>query len=256
LLLALAALPLAALPLAGCTQQSTLVDGNLNRQVLDSGQDLALSFDGTHDYATTGTAKFPDGLGTQTLSAWFELDSITGRHALLTLRKDFDSGVELGVSDGLVTAWRVFGDRTLAAATKAVSTGVWHHAAYTYDGTTPQVYVDGESVGNNSANMLDKRTPTSSWVGTLDGATDLFEGNIDDVRVFRRVLTAEELAAEAAGAPFDDTDPDLVLDLPCNEPNGAVLFDHSALANDGELGDGITQNMPKRVTAKSKPSSP
>jgi hypothetical protein len=239
--------------LFGCTDQSALTDGELDREVLDSGKDLALSFDGTHDYATTGTATFPTGENAQTLSAWFELSSASGKYALLTLRKDFDSGIELGVSNGLVTAWRVYGGRTLAAATKAVTTGAWHHAAYTFDGTTTQVFVDGKVVGTGTS-APDSRTPTSSWVGTLDGTNDLFKGVIDDVRVFARVLSNDELAAEAKGTPVDDTDPKLVLDLPCNEASGAVVFDHSTFENDGELGDGVAKNMPKRVSVSGKPT--
>jgi hypothetical protein len=236
--------------LGACTEQQHEDDGQLTRHVVDSGRDLALSFDGMGDYATTATAAFPVGRGPQTLSAWFELDVTAGKHALLTLRKDFDSGVELGVADGLVGAWRVFGNRTLASATDPVTAQAWHHAAYTFDGTTDRVYVDGK-LAASSVNLPDSRTPTTSWLGTLDGTSDLFQGNIDDVRVFSRVRTDAELAAEAAGT-FSADDPELVLDLPCNEGDGAVLFDHSPLANDGELGDGAPRRMPARVVAVAK----
>jgi hypothetical protein len=240
--------------LVACTDQQNPSDGELTRQVLDSGQDLALSFDGVADYASTATAQFPFARGNQTLSAWFELDVVAGKHAILTLRKDFDSGVEFGLQDGLLTAWRVFGNRTLVAATAPVTAGVWHHGAYTFDGTTNQIYVDG-ALAASSTNVPDERTPTSSWLGTLDGTSDLFQGKVDDWRIFSRVRTKAELAAEAAGT-FTPNDPALVLDLPCNEGAGAVLFDHSELANDGELGDGVAQNMPSRVASGAKNDEP
>ncbi len=232
--------------LCGCTQ--TDVDPGptaLERHVDDSGQDDALSFDGVDDYLTTGTAQFPDGHATQTLSAWFQLDAIAGKQALLSVRKDFESGVELGVSEGIVTAWRVFGDRVLVAAPKAIKAGEWHHAAFTYDGSTDQLFLDGALVAS-SENLPDKRTPTSCWLGSLDGATDFFHGTLDDVHVFEAVRTPEQLGAEQT-ADVSASEDALVLDLTFDESDGSTVYDHSPFANDGLLGDGIEQRMPTRA---------
>jgi hypothetical protein len=217
----------------------------LVRHVPPSNSNLALSFDGVGDYATTGTAEFPIGRGTQTLSVWFEASDVSGKHALLTLRKDEDSGVEFGLEDGLVSAWRVFGNRLLVAAPTAIAAGGWHHAAYSFDTTTNQIYVDGALVAS-STTVPDDRTPTTSWLGTLDGTSDLFKGAIDDFRVFNVARSSEQIAAEAAGN-FSSDDPGLVLDLPCDESAGNVVYDHSDLGNDGELGDGIAERAPARV---------
>ena len=233
--------------LGACTEQQS-DDGptGLSRHVPDSSQNRALSFDGIDDYGTTGTAQFPAGRDPQTISAWFEVDAISGKHALITLRKDGDSGVELGLQDGLVGAWRVYGNRTLILATVPVTTGAWHHAAYTFDSVTNQIYVDGALVAS-TMNLPDERTPTTCWLGTLDGTNDLFKGSIDDFRVFDILRTSQQIAAEAAGT-FSSGDPGLVLDLPCNETSGNLVYDHSPLANDGDLGDGIEPHIPTRIT--------
>jgi hypothetical protein len=232
--------------LTACTQPRS--DGgpsHLERQFEDSGENFALSFDGVDDYATTGTALFPDGRHEQTLSVWFQVDTLAERAALLTLRKDLESGVELGLRQGLVGAWRVYGDRQQVIAKTAISTGTWHHAAYTFDGTTNQLYVDGALVAT-STNPPDKRTPTTCWLGTLDGTRDLFEGRIDDAHVFEGARSAEQLAAEFAGK-FPPGEAGLVLDLTFDESAGSLVFDHSELQIDGQLGDGVPQRMPKRV---------
>jgi hypothetical protein len=243
------ALLLSTAALAGCTtQNSDDASGSLPPRVvpLTTGNS-ALSFDGVHDYATTGTAQFPVGRGPQTISAWFESADIDGKHALITLRKDEDSGVELGVNDGLVGAWRVYGNRTLLSATAPITVGTWHHLAYSFDGTTNQLYLDG-AVVESSTNLPDERTPTTSWLGTLDGTNDLFNGSIDDFRVFNVTRTAAQIASEFAGK-FSIGDAGLVLDLPCNESGGSTVYDHSPVANDGRLGDGVDQNMPTRVVS-------
>lgn len=234
--------------LAACTEQrADPGPEHLERQFQDSGQNFALSFDGVDDYATSATALFPDGRHEQTLSAWFLVDTLAERAALLTLRKDLESGIELGLRQGLLGAWRVYGDRQLVIAKSAISTGKWHHAAYTFDGTSNQLYVDGVLVAS-SGELPDKRTPTTCWLGTLDGTRDLFQGRMDDVRVFEAVRNAEQIAAEFAGSsPHRELG--LVLELTFDENAGSVIFDHSAQANDGQLGDGVPQRMPARVRA-------
>jgi Concanavalin A-like lectin/glucanases superfamily len=234
--------------LAACTQPRTDAGpSHLERQFEDSGQNFALSFDGVDDYATSATAEFPDGRHEQTVSTWFMVDTLAERVALLTLRKDFDSGIELGLREGLVGAWRVYGDRQLVVAKTAITTGAWHHAAYVFDGTTNQLYVDSVQVGS-STGLSDNRTPTSCWIGTLDGTRDLFEGRLDDAHVFEVARSDEQLAAEFSGK-FSKNDPGLVLDLTFDESAGSVVFDHSALQNDGQLGDGVVQRTPTRVLA-------
>jgi len=232
--------------LAACTQpRADSGPDHLERHFEDSGQNFALSFDGVDDYATSATALFPDGWHEQTLSTWFMVDTLAERVALLTLRKDLDSGIELGLRQGLLGAWRVYGDRPLVLAKNAISTGTWHHAAYTFDGTTNRLYVDGALVVS-SGEPPDKRTPTTCWLGTLDGARDLFQGRMDDVRVFEAVRSAELLAAEFAGN-LPQNELGLVLELRFDESAGSVIFDHSLEANDGQLGDGVRQRMPERV---------
>jgi hypothetical protein len=234
--------------LAACTQPRADAGPNhLERQFQDSGQNYALSFDGVDDYATSATAFFPDGRHPQTLSAWVIVDTLVERAALLTLRKDFDSGIEFGLRQGLLGAWRVYGDRQLVIAKTPITTGTWHHAAYTFDGSTNHLYVDGALVASSS-DLPDKRTPTTCWIGTLDGTRDLFEGRMDDAHVFEVVRNSEQLASEFAGklAP-NDASVGLVLDLTFDESAGSVVFDHSELQNDGQLGDGVSQRMPQRV---------
>ncbi|HEY0466501.1 MAG TPA: LamG domain-containing protein [Polyangiaceae bacterium] len=233
--------------LAACTEPPTDGPDHLDRQFQDSGQNYALSFDGVDDYATSATAQFPDGRHEQTLSAWFMVDTLAERAALLTLRKDFESGIELGLRQGLLGAWRVYGDRQQVIAKTAITTGSWHHAAYTFDGTTNQLYVDGVLVAS-STDLPDKRTPTSCWLGTLDGTRDLFAGRMDDVHVSETARSPEQIAAEFAGK-FSANDPGVVLALSFDESAGSVIFDRSERENDGQLGDGVAQRMPERVRA-------
>jgi Concanavalin A-like lectin/glucanases superfamily len=243
--LALGALACSAL--FACTQPRA--EGgptSLERHVDDSGKNRALSFDGAEEYLTTGTAGFPDGLGSQTLSLWFKVDAIVGQQALLTLRKDLESGIEVELRDGIIGAWRVFApDRVLVASKATVSIGKWHLAVFTFDRSTWLLYLDGEQVAT-STNLSEKRTPTTCFLGTIDGTRDLFQGQLDNVHVFELARTAAQIKAEFGG-DFSNAADGLVLDLPFDEGGGDVVYDHSPRENDGELGDGVPLRMPTRV---------
>ncbi|MES1177433.1 MAG: LamG domain-containing protein [Myxococcales bacterium] len=251
---------LGALSLALCSELSACTKAapdlgptSLERHVDDSGINQVLAFDGVDDYATTATAEFPAGLDAYTLSTWFRLSSLTGKQAFITVRKDFDSGLGLGVIDGVLTAWRVFSDKPLLAAPDAVTVDTWHHAAYTFDTTTNRLYLDGALVAS-STTMPDKRTPLTCLLGTLEGTSELLHGSLDDVHVFDVQRTAEQIASELT-EPVSPDAIGLVMSLPFDESEGPIIYDHSSLENDGLLGDGITARMPHRVsTPKSQES--
>lgn len=71
---------------------------------------------------------------------------------------------------------------------------------------------------------------------------------MDDAHVFETVRTVDQLAVEVSGQ-FSSNLEGLVLDLTFDENAGSVAFDHSDQQNDGVLGDGVLQRMPRRVQA-------
>ena len=76
--------------------------------------------------------------------------------------------------------------------------GKWHFVAGTYDGATARLYVDGVQVGQgtpanvpiNYANMDN----SNFYIGAYHGSCTLgFPGNVDEVKVFNRALSAAEI---------------------------------------------------------------
>ncbi|SVE26743.1 uncharacterized protein METZ01_LOCUS479597, partial [marine metagenome] len=81
--------------------------------------------------------------------------------------------------------------------TTLFTAGQWYHVVGTYDGTTMRLYVNG--ISEDSANhtiSLSSNEPLG--IGNLPGNTgtseDEFDGKIDDVRIYNRALSAEEVA--------------------------------------------------------------
>jgi hypothetical protein len=213
-----------------------------------SAAGYALSFDGSKQYATAGDAGFPIALGPQTLEMWIDYDSVDGTQDFLALRTDLSSGVEVGIHDGALAAWRVYADRALVQAPTTPAAGAWHHLAYTFDGTTHSLYLDGILVDAETV-PADDRTPTSVWLGTLDGSSNMFKGDMDEVRVWTVTRSAAEVVADMAHtAPgpvnglvaywtFDDA------------INGGSSVDFSGSGNDVTLGDGVASQMPNRLAS-------
>jgi hypothetical protein len=97
---------------------------------------------------------------------------------------------------GLPEANVLVGGSNLTAEGAALAANVWTHVAGTYDGTTVRLYVNGVQVSSRPAGG-----PISTSTGPLRiGGNSLwgefFEGRIDEVRVYNRVLTSSEIQAD------------------------------------------------------------
>lgn len=217
----------------------------------DASDDRALAFDGVDDYASVGTARSPHIMRDQSLMLWFRsLGAASGAaddlQVLFTLRRSDWSGIALALDHDMPLAYNVFGPRDLARSTTAVKPGAWHHLAYVL-GSDSTLYLDGAvtATGNEPGT---NRTPIQGFIGSLDGYTNMFHGAVDELRVYDRSFTAEEVASIAAGVRPDDAEP-LVIYLPFNEVDGARSYDRSGLGNHAELGDGVPELMPQRIAA-------
>lgn len=82
--------------------------------------------------------------------------------------------------------------------------GQWHHAAITFKaGEFLRMYVDGVMVSESNAaataNLFDNNTPMRIGTDFNDEAKRFFDGIIDEVAVFNRVLTDAEIQAAMNG---------------------------------------------------------
>ena len=75
--------------------------------------------------------------------------------------------------------------------------GGWHHLVTTVEGgIRTDMYVDGELVGSDTSGYaLQDRANAMQIGGNPDAANRGWNGNIDDVAVWDRVLTADEVSS-------------------------------------------------------------
>jgi hypothetical protein len=81
--------------------------------------------------------------------------------------------------------------------------GEWAHMCFTYDGSVLILYKDGEEAGRVSGSGdLQQNDLSLSIGGRLDYSGQDFAGIIDDVRLFNRVLTPDEINQVMVDAPL------------------------------------------------------
>ncbi len=112
------------------------------------------------------------------------------------------NGWGVGVSDSSANVVKFFtsktgGNNNLESLGGAISNLNWHHIAFTFDGTTKSIYIDG--VFNTSvgwANTINYSTinGTIGYLKENGGASQILNGNIDDLAFFSRALTATEIS--------------------------------------------------------------
>ena len=84
----------------------------------------------------------------------------------------------------------------------AMSTGIWTHVAVTLGSSGAHMYVNGQLVAESTAfsiSPLDFK-PILNYIGRSQYPDPLFNGNIDDFRLYNYVLSASEVSDLAGGA--------------------------------------------------------
>lgn len=141
----------------------------------------------------------------------------------------------------------------------------WSHLAMVYEDGEVRIFADGVLV-KTSRHSGDLPEVPSIRIGYDGYPGDVFDGEIDEVKVFRRALSTTEVRAEMVTdfveipLPEDDPDPgperrpvessDLVCQLSFDEPTGQTLLDSSGSGNAGFLGDSASGDAadPLRTT--------
>lgn len=71
--------------------------------------------------------------------------------------------------------------------------GRWHHYAVTYDNSDYVVYYDGIEI-NRASDSFGPVGPFLAQVGSFDGTERYYQGRLDEIAVFNRTLSSDEIA--------------------------------------------------------------
>jgi hypothetical protein len=179
-------------------------DGTLvNGPVWTTGQiNGALSFDGINDYVDCGYA-FPSVAGstTKTIMAWAKSDKTdysgyASSGSVLHLYKSPENCCFSIMARGNPATWQfIYNYGFWLDSGVSVSTGQWAHLILVQNGADVSCYVNGvleNSVSGVAAPVISN--PDNAEIGSYrSGYNNFFDGTIDDVRIYDRALSAEEI---------------------------------------------------------------
>ena len=208
------------------TMQSGLDAGNDSIPGVDG---TALEFDGTDDYISLGDPVALQLTGAMTVSTWVKI-SIGGNIEELVNRdkNTTDRGYRLvkeasdiacfGVAVDATTNANVCGSSAMPLGEWVLVTGVYKPSAFV------RVYYNGTLAGENTTSI-----PASARLSTVgprlgergSGASPL-HGSLDDVRIYNRALTADEITALYAMGRGYDVNKGLVAEWNLDEGSGST----------------------------------
>lgn len=177
---------------------------------MDTGQcwvtgqiNTGLELDGVADHLECGDdASLTSAEGS--FSFWLRPATL-GACELVHLFEDATSSLDVGLdASGHIVVEITDGGTSLVslASAEAVTTGAFHHVAVTQDGTGVAIYLDGQPTtpaGSNAASWSDHLSLAGAWLGS--GPSGAYAGVLDEVRVYSRPLTADEVARHFGGNP-------------------------------------------------------
>jgi hypothetical protein len=146
-------------------------------------------FDGDGDYVETGTSVF-DVSEPFTVSVWIKANSGAGQDAIITKYSGSSQGFILRKDS--VTTVDVWLSNAAVEFSTSVNTDAWYLITVAYNGSDTFGYVNG----NLDGSFPYARTLVNAGNFQVGySQIDYFNGTIDDVMIFNRSLSAEEVAA-------------------------------------------------------------
>ncbi|MEE2947160.1 MAG: LamG-like jellyroll fold domain-containing protein, partial [Verrucomicrobiota bacterium] len=142
-----------------------------------------------------------------TLSAWIRPYKTTNQWQCIYRKEDGENrrllaigqeGPFWGLWFGLnISGYKEFGGEIDKAK---LSDGEWHHVAASYNGSVVRLYVDGKIIHKESIEGTPGSFGTApACIGSYGHNREIFEGGIDDMRVYDHGLSNADLAKLAAG---------------------------------------------------------
>ena len=207
----------------------------------EAGGGFALQFDGTHGYVDCGALPGIDVTNSVTLEAWVKPAGVPDTEVEQIIVGKAPECSLFARSGGWVQFPKLPRAR-FEGAEAPFYAGMWHHLAGTFDDTGVRLYIDGTLQGLQL--VPDERLQVAADTPFVIGAkqdpdgelkprgTTVFHGLIDEVRIFSRALSADEVKERYLGTrdayglnlrcfpfPFND---ELVVEMD-NVPAGASV---------------------------------
>ena len=179
----------------------------------------ALEFDGNGDYVDCGDSLAFNINTNITVACWIKVRQLDKSWQAIVAQGDDSWRVHRSSSSNNI-AWGTNGlsPKDITGSVN-VNDGQWHHVAGVYDGAQKHLYVDGNlDASSNSTGKINNSSYNVNIGENAQATGRYWDGLIDDVRVYNRALTQEEIQPVMIGIPpgaaFDPSPADEEPDVP------------------------------------------
>jgi chitodextrinase len=159
----------------------------------------AVTFDGTNDWITVLDDPSLDLTNSLTLEAWVKPREL-GSVWRTVIMKEQPAGLSYGLygetSSGRPSGSVNVGTELDTRSPAPLQLNSWTHLTGTYDGATLRLYVNAKQVSTRSISGTLITSGSALRVGGNAVWSEWFDGTIDEVRVYRRVLSSREIAKD------------------------------------------------------------
>jgi hypothetical protein len=154
----------------------------------------ALSFDGVHDFVSAPVNINPDVMPQMTMIAWARSNSTSNGWVISHDNGGYDRTLTIDTRGG-GPGWSAFSGSKGVLGYSPVTIGEWTFlaAVYDQDAETVKLYVNGALINEGEGKL------GPGWeqiqIGANPSYSGYFSGAIDEVRIYNRTLSADELKA-------------------------------------------------------------
>ena len=151
----------------------------------------SVDFDGVDDFIQLGE---PISYTQHTISTWVKVSDSDASKTIIDARDANDDGIRIFLTSAEVVTYQL--NTSDITSGSAISVDEWHHIVGTYDGTTQKLYIDGSLVSSATTSQTISTT-TNAKIGSrnFSDRANEFAGKIDELAIFDRALTADEVTA-------------------------------------------------------------
>lgn len=158
----------------------------------------AIRCDGANDYVNVPDAASLDVGDVFSYELWAKRSTLLDDAVLIHKGVNAPT-VHFGSTSHNFWALKKSGASEVAASTRALGdTTAWHHLVATKNGATIRLYMDGTDVTGSLSNLTMASTADPLRLCATATSTFFFAGQLDDVAVYNRALTASEVASHYA----------------------------------------------------------
>ena len=161
---------------------------------LTYASDGSFSFNGTSDGINVSSNSVLNVGNNITVNAWFFVNSSTYQPIVSKVLSDGSLGWEIANSSGTFRTTLRPTNTQINLSAGTLTIGNWYMGTMTFDGVTARLYINGVQTGSTSTGgpvTLNSTQPLQ--IGTRGIGPNWYNGNIPQVSLYNRALSAEEV---------------------------------------------------------------